>query len=352
MDRPVKLVLSRAQMYSVVGYQPLTRNRLGLSCDAEGRLTAVTHACENITAMSDDYIEWATVAAKSLYDIPSMRLTQRLERVNTNLPTPIRAPIEGPGTWPLESAMDEIARVLEIDPVDLRLANYAETEPADGRPWSSKKLREAYHDGARLFGWRERASKPRRDGFWYIGHGMATCTTGTFRFPGAARVRICADGSVIVETGTHDIGTGTPTIVVQIVANEFGIDPGRVSVRWGETNLPTPAPLYGSAATLGVGSAVLLAVRDAKAKLARLTTENDLAAAIRGAGMTEVVGDGAFALPNGAEVSENGAGTPYAMRTWGAIFVEVGVDPDLGIIACAAPSGATRPAIPRPRAAR
>jgi len=145
-------------------------------------------------------------------------------------------------------------------------------------------------------------------------------------------VRVRNDGSVVVETGTHDIGTGTPTIVVQIVADEFGINPRRVRVRWGDTTLPTPAPLYGSAATLGVGSAVLLAARDAKAKLARLTTENDLAAAVRSAGRTEVVGNGAFALADGAEISENGSGTPYAMRTWGAVFVEVGVDPDLGIV--------------------
>jgi xanthine dehydrogenase YagR molybdenum-binding subunit len=227
--------------------------------------------------------------------------------------------------------MDELAHVLGMDPLDLRLRNVADADPASGKPWSSSKLREAYTEGARLFGWRGRP-RGARDGHWRIGHGMASCTMGTFRFPAKARVRLLRDGSAIVETSTHDIGTGTYTIMPQIAADTLGLDPACVRLEAGDTRLPAGGPTYGSSSTMGTGSAVLAAARQVREKLARLTNLPPGAEAMRQAGVEEVVGDGAFELPGGVPFEEGGAGTPYAIRTFGAIFVEVGVDAELGLL--------------------
>jgi xanthine dehydrogenase YagR molybdenum-binding subunit len=322
--RPVRLALSRADLYSCLGYQPRIAQKVALGADASGRLTAVRHDVVNLTTVTDDFVEFATEASKGLYAAPAMRLAQRVERANVAMPTPMRAPVEGPGLWALESAMDELAHRIGIDPLDLRLANYAETDPATGQPWSSKRLREAYEEGARLYGWRERPRKPQRDGDWLVGHGMATCTMGTFRNPSSAEVRIRADGSVLVATGTQDIGTGTLTIFPQIAADVLGLPADQVELAMGDTRLPEAGPTYGSSSTMGVGAAVLRAAEDARAQLARLGDGGPIAEVMRRAGRSEIVGSGRF------DPAEHGKG--FAMRTFGAVFVEVGVDPELGLL--------------------
>jgi xanthine dehydrogenase YagR molybdenum-binding subunit len=330
--RPVKLHLRRQDQYSCVGYQPWMEQEMSLGATREGRLTALSHGIVNTTAMAETHFEPAGEGSKSLYASPAIRTRQLLERININVPTPMRAPVEGPGLWPLESAMDELASALRMDPLDLRLANYAEADPHTGRPWSSKKLREAYEEGARLYGWRRRRERPRQDGAWRIGHGMATCSMGTFRFPGEARVRLRADGTALIEANTHDIGTGTQTVFSQIAAEELGLRIEQVSIRWGDTALPAGGPVYGSSATMGTGSAVALACREIRAKLAALGSGNDPSAILRQAGLEELTADGKFTLPGDAPFNGDGEGTPHAMRTWGAIFLEVGVDPDLGLV--------------------
>jgi xanthine dehydrogenase YagR molybdenum-binding subunit len=183
---------------------------------------------------------------------------------------------------------------------------------------------------------------------------MASCTMGTFRFPSKARVRLLADGTAVVEAGFHDIGSGTLTIFPQIAADMLGLDPAKVTARMGDTTLPQAGPTYGSSSTIGVGAAVLDAARDARRKLARLANLPPDEAEMRGgrilrhgggvgdgvavadvmreAGVGEVVGEGAFALPGEAPFEADGKGTPFAMRTFGAVFVEVGVDPELGLL--------------------
>jgi xanthine dehydrogenase YagR molybdenum-binding subunit len=334
VGRPVKLQLTRAQMYAMAGHQPIMRQELSLGCDAAGKLTALQHKNLNACPVTDTFFEPATSISRSLYAAPAIWTSEEIERVNISLGTPMRAPAEGPGSWALESAMDELAEQAGMDPLDLRIAAHADVHPENGKPWSSKKLLEAYEEGARLYGWRERAARPRIDGPWRIGHGMATCTMGNFRFPGEARVRLTPEGGAVVETNTHDIGTGTQTIFSQIAAEELGLPVERVSIRWGDSELPKAGPVYGSSATMGTGGAVALAARDAKAKLARLTGaavgELDVSAALRriNAG---VVGEGRFTLPGDGDFNLDGTDTPHAMKTWGAIFLEVGVDPDFGI---------------------
>jgi len=333
VGRPVKLVLTRAQMYSNVGYQPRMVQTVALGADAGGRLTAIRHDVVNVTGVSDDFVEFATAASKAMYASPAIQTSQRVERCNVNLPTAMRAPVEGPGTWALGSAMDELAHALGMDPLDLRLLNYAEVDPAHGRPWSSKKLREAYEEGASLFGWRGRQT--RREGAWIVAQGMADCTMGTFRFPSAARLTLRADGSALIESGFHDIGSGTLTIFPQVAADVLGLDPADIEVRHGDTTLPQAGPTYGSSSTIGVGGAVWDAackVRDQLARLSNLPPDTPVRDAMRRASVPEIVAEGCFALPGGKPFEADGSLTPYAMRTFGAVFVEVAVDPELGLL--------------------
>jgi xanthine dehydrogenase YagR molybdenum-binding subunit len=331
--RPVRLTLSRSLMYANVGYQAWMRQHMELGAGADGRLTAIRHEIVNSTALLDTHFEPSSETSKCLYASPAIATKQTLERVHANLPTAMRAPVEGPGTWALESAMDELAVALKIDPLDLRLRNYAEVDPHTGKPWSSKKLRDAYENAARRFGWRERHAKPKRDGEWVIGNGMATATMGCFRHAGGARVRLKDDGTAVVETGTHDIGTGTQTVFTQIAADTLGLPIDRVAIQWGDTKLPQASPVYGSSATMSTGSAVLLAAREARSKLDKLVPGvKDHGAAMRKAGIADITGEATFKLPKGLPFNADGADTPHAMRTWGAVFVEIGVDPDFGIL--------------------
>ena len=327
--RPVKLHLRRADQFACVGYQPWMEQTIRLAADADGVLLGVEHNAVNNTGLVETHIEPATEASKSLYAAPAIRLRQEIERVSLNVPTPMRAPVEGPGLWALESAMNELADAVGVDPLDLRLANFAEVSPADGRPWSSNRLREAYTEGAHRYGWRTRHERPRQDGPWRIGHGMATCSMGSFRFPGAARVHLSADGDAVVESNVHDIGSGAQTVLSQIAAEELGVPLDRVDMRWGDTDLPRTGPTYGSSTTMGTGSAVAAAARDITKQLADLGID---AGQMAEAGVDELVGEGTYELPDGAMFNGDGEGTPYAMRTWGAVFVEVGVDPDFGVL--------------------
>ncbi len=169
--RPVKLVLTRANLYSCLGYQPRMAHKMALGADAAGCLTAVTHDVVNLTTVTDDFPEYATEASKSLYAAPALRTSQRMERANVAMPTPMRAPVEGPGLWALESAIDELAASLDMDPLDLRLINYAEEDSATGQPWSSKKLREAYEEGARLSAGASARASPGATATGWLGMG-------------------------------------------------------------------------------------------------------------------------------------------------------------------------------------
>ncbi len=327
--RPVKLHLRRSDQFTNVGYQPWMEQTMRLAADESGRLIGIEHIAVNNAGIVDTHVEPAALSSRNLYAANAIRTRQIIERVNLNVPTPMRAPLEGTGQWALESAMNELAEAAGVDPLDVRLANFAQESPADGRPWSSNRLREAYAEGARRYGWRERHDLARTDGPWLIGHGLATCTMGSFRFPSAARVRLREDGTVVVETSVQDIGTGVQTILSQIAGEELCVPRTRVEIRWGDTSLPAGGPAYGSSTTMSAGSAVALAARDVLQQLATRGVEIMDTDALRGIG--EIIGEGRFTPPGGA-MNLDGEGTPLAIRTWGAIFVEVGVDRDFGLV--------------------
>jgi xanthine dehydrogenase YagR molybdenum-binding subunit len=346
--RPVKLVLTRQQMYGMVGPQPQMVHDVRLGAGADGKLLGVGHATTNITGVTEDYVEFGAVPGRSFYACDNITTSQRVRRGNVTLPTFMRSPWDGPGSWALGSAMDELARALDMDPLDLRLINYAETDPESGKPWSSKKLREAYEEGARRFGWRTRPKGGTRDGHWRIGYGMADCSQGQARFHSTARIRLKADGTAQIESSFCDIGTGPATIFPQIAGEVLGLDPKQVLAVAGDSDLPYSGPTYGSGTTISTGAAVQQAAQRVRAKLARLAgwpTEEitmqggqiihgDKSHTIREvlgeAGVAELVSDGAFDLPGGAPVDMGSSEFPA--RTFGVIFVEVGVDQELGLL--------------------
>jgi xanthine dehydrogenase YagR molybdenum-binding subunit len=346
--RPVKLVLSRQHMYGMVGPQPQMTHEVRLGASNSGKLMGITHLAANVTGVTDDYVEFGAVPGRSFYACDNITTSQRVQRGNMTLPTFMRSPWDGPGSWALGSAMDELARQLNIDPLDLRLINYAETDPESGKPWSSKKLREAYEEGARRFGWRSRPKGGTRDGYWRVGCGMADCSQGQARFHSTARVILRADGTARVESSFCDIGTGPATIFPMVAADVLGLEPGQVIAVSGDTNLPYAGPTYGSATTISTGAAAQQAAQRVRAKLARVAGWNPDEIVMRDGsivrgnqsrtiqevmndnGVSELASDGAFDLPNGAPVDMGSA--EYPARTFGAIFVEVGVDPDLGLL--------------------
>jgi xanthine dehydrogenase YagR molybdenum-binding subunit len=346
--RPVKLVLTRQQMYGMVGPQPQMVHDVHLGAGAEGKLLGVGHATTNITGVTEDYVEFGAVPGRSFYACDNITTSQRVRRGNVTLPTFMRSPWDGPGSWALGSAMDELARALDMDPLDLRLINYAETDPESGKPWSSKKLREAYEEGARRVGWRTRPKGGTRDGHWRIGYGVADCSQGQARFHSTARIRLKADGTAQIESSFCDIGTGPATIFPQIAGEVLGLDPKRVTAVAGDSDLPYSGPTYGSGTTISTGAAVQQATQRVRAKLARLAgwpaeeitmrdgqiIHGDKSRTIREvlgeAGVAELVSDGTFDLPGGAPFDMGPSEFPA--RTFGVIFVEVGVDQELGLL--------------------
>lgn len=335
--RPVKLVLRRSDMYTAHGYQAAQRQTITLGATREGRLTGIRHHAVGLTSLAGNYIDLAVQASRGMYATPAFDTTTRIERAHVPTPTAMRPPQEGPGMVALETAMDELAYTLNLDPVELRLRNYAEVDPSDGRPYSSKQLRECYLQGAQRFGWGKRPMAPRslRDGRMSIGWGMASVLMGTFRFAAAARVRMRVDGLVAVECGTQEIGTGNYAVLAQIAAEALGVDPSRITVVLGDTTLPEAGPTTGSSTTMSAGSAVTDAAGRLRARLAELareygTSPGDYAGAMRAAGVEELTADGSWTP--GATFDAGGGTSGVSMHSYGAVFVEVAVDPDLGIV--------------------
>jgi xanthine dehydrogenase YagR molybdenum-binding subunit len=330
VGRPVKLHLRRADQYTATGYQPLITQRVELGADLEGRLMALRHRASNITGLVETYVE-APTEVKDLYACPVIDVDQDIERVSFGVPTPMRTTNSAPGLWALESALNELAHELRIDPLELRLRNYAETDPISGRPWSSKRLRDAYEQGAELFGWRERHKGGWRDSHWRIGSGMATAAHSTLRQPGRARVRLRRDGSVRIESDAQDIGTGLHTLLTQIAADELDVPVTDVTIAWGDNALPVTGPIWGSS-TMHTGDAVALACREVRRKLAGVCDSATVADAFRDLSVDEIIGEATSALPGGVAADHGGGASGYAMGVWGAVFVEVAVDLELGLV--------------------
>jgi xanthine dehydrogenase YagR molybdenum-binding subunit len=246
LKQPVKLVLSRPMMFHNVGHRPRTEQRMRLGASADGKLVSLQHEYANATSMLDDYEENCGEATPHMYSVPNLRVTSGIVRRNIGTPTAMRGPGAVPGLFALESAMDELAVKLGMDPLELRLLNEPTIDEGLGLPFSSRHFKECATLGAGKFGWSKRDPKVgsmKRDGMT-LGWGMAACSWLAARFDCTASVELRDDGTVRVASAVQDIGTGTYTVMAQMAAETLGINVENVEVGLGDTALP-PGPLSG-----------------------------------------------------------------------------------------------------------
>ncbi len=375
--RPVKLAITRQMMQTNIGRRAETIQKIALSTETNGKLTAIRH--HNISYKNlSGFFEQSGVQTKTLYQAPIREITYELAKLNIGTPTFMRAPGETPGTFALESAMDEMAHELKIDPIEFRIRNHTNIDPITKNKFSSEYLLECYQKGAEIFGWGKRKMQPRanRNGNFLVGYGMATATYPAFRSAASARVVLAADGSLKVMSATQDIGTGTYTIMAQTASETLGVPVEKITVELGDSNLP-PAPLSGgSVTTASVNPAVLsacellrkslleLAVADAASPLngrkteeiifsdSRFLLKNDKSITDSYIGImqrngktameacaTTTPAEGGFGGPSTppcivapVDVQKNYEGNKYSFHSFGAQFAEVWVDEELGIV--------------------
>jgi xanthine dehydrogenase YagR molybdenum-binding subunit len=304
VQRPVKLALTRQQMYPLTGYRTPTIQRLQLGADAEGRLSAIAHDVVEQTSTLQEFAEQTAVPTRMMYASPNRRTTHRLVALNVPTPSWMRAPGECPGMYALESALDELALACGVDPVELRIRNEPELDPESGNPFSTRNLVACLREGAERFGWGDRApAGTRRDGRWLVGMGVASSTYPARRAPSTAHGRAEPDGTFTIRITAADIGTGARTALTQIAADALDVELDRVHVEIGDSESGQAMLAGGSMGTSSWGAAVVKACR-------RLRT-----------GETEV----------SVDTSEEAAAVePLAKHAYGAQFVEVRVDVDTG----------------------
>ena len=356
LKRSVKVVLTRDQMFTF-SYRPHTLQTVKLGAEPDGRLNAILHDAVAGTSRFEDYQENVVNWSGLLYHCENVALTYKLAKLDTYTPADMRAPGATTGVFALETGMDELAYEAGIDPVDLRLANYAETDENENKSFTSKELRACYAQGAERFGWSERKPEPRsmREGRELVGWGMATGVWEAFMMKASARARLTANGHVEIATATSDIGTGTYTILSQIAADELGVGLDQVSVKLGDSSLPASPIEGGSWTAASNGSAVKLACEAVRRSLlakAGAITDSPLAKAsahdvVLMGGKLALTDDPARAVSisdimRAAEVDaieEEATAKPglidqmrYAAYTHSATFAEVRVDEDLGVI--------------------
>jgi xanthine dehydrogenase YagR molybdenum-binding subunit len=354
--RPVRLALTRPQMFGSVGARPRTEQHFVLAARHDGTLTAMRHDSISNTSMIEDWTETCCMVTRMLYAVPNQVTTHRLVQLNLGTPTFMRAPGETTGSFAIESAMDELAWKLKMDPVALRLKNYAEVDPQENKPFSSKALRQCYEIGAEKFGWSRRTSTPRsmRSGNTLIGLGMATATYPANRSPAAAIARILPDGTAMVASGTQDLGTGTYTVMTQVCADALGFPPEKIHFALGDSSLPQAPGSGGSQSAASVSPAVHDACMQVRSRLLSLAVA-DNASPVHGMDLADVSVENGWVVSRSnpslrdpaaailaraggqsievvASVKPGQERSEYSMHSFGAVFTEVHVDADLGTI--------------------
>ena len=377
VQRPVKLVITRQMMQTNVGRRPATKQTVEMATDDKGMLTAIRHHTESYGNLSE-FFEPAGKQTGVLYKVPLREITYKIAKLNIGTPTYMRAPGETPGSFALESAIDEMAYKLKMDPIAFRVLNHTAEDPLKKHPFSSEHLLECYKIGAEKFGWQQRNAMPGqiRKGKQLIGYGMATATYPAIRSAASARVTLMMDGTALVQSATQDIGTGTYTILAQTAADALGIPIEKITVKIGDSSLP-PAPVSGgSTTTASVNPAVMAAgemlrkdllslaladsgsplkskrpedisyegaaffvtsdksVTDSYANIMRRNNKNTLEACTTampasGSGLSSQTAPCMLAP---SEKEENSDKEKYSFHSFGAQFAEVWVDEDFGTI--------------------
>jgi xanthine dehydrogenase YagR molybdenum-binding subunit len=316
VGRPVKLALTREQMFPLVGHRTPTIQRIRLAANHTGQLTAIAHDVVEETSTVQEFVEPTVAPTRLMYAAPNRQTTTRLARLDVPTPTAMRAPGECPGMFALESAMDEMAVACGIDPIEFRSRNEPTVDPASGLPFSSRGLVPCLREGARRFGWDQRDPRPRarQDGRWLVGTGVAASTYPARLFPATARARVQRDGQYTVSIDATDIGTGAWTALTQIAADALAAPVERVRLEIGDSMLPAAGVAGGSTGTASWGTAIVKAARKLRARL-----HDEFSDIVPGAGLEATGG-----------VIENPETKHYAMHAFGAQFAEVRVDVDTG----------------------
>ncbi|MEI5668549.1 xanthine dehydrogenase family protein molybdopterin-binding subunit [Bosea sp. CCNWLW174] len=334
LGRPVKVVMTRQQVFETTGRRPMTRQRIRLGANSDGRLTLVQHETITDQLEGEVFFEPAGLATHLLYAGENRVVDHKVVRTNKQLAVSMRAPGEAVGLLTLECAMDELAEALSLDPIELRLRNEPKSHPEMDMPFSSRALVDCLRQGAARFGWERRNTSPgqMRDGDWLVGHGVAAAARGNLFGPSRVRATIQGDGRVVVETEMTDIGTGTYTILAQIAADLLGVPLKQVEVRLGDTDDPRSAGSGGSWGATTSGSALYAACAELRARLAAAAgacvdavtlTDGILTAPGISRPITELVGNG---------LSAEGATEPgesnqrFNQTSYGAHFCEVRVN--------------------------
>jgi len=353
VQRPVKLALTREDTFRMVGGRTISEQYVGLGAQNDGTLTALIHTGLTATTLSGRYAEQCTFPPRHLYASQSFIIGQKIVYLDTVANTWMRAPGESIGTFALESAIDELAYELQMDPIEVRRINEPHKDPTRDIPFSSRHLTEAYRQGAEKFGWKVRKPGSQRDGKYLVGQGTATAYYPFLRFPAKVRVQLCADGSAVVQTPASDMGMGTATAQIQHAADRLGLPMHRVNFQYGDSSLPdTPILAGGSNQTATIFAAVREAVEQIHRELLKLAHQRS-DSPLHGAKYEEVEarngglfrqGDRASGETYAAILQKSGqasveaepsSGPPmelmkYSMASYGAQFCEVRVDEETG----------------------
>ncbi len=272
LKRPVKVVLTRPQMFNLTGYRPQSWQRLSIGADASGKFIGIAHEAVSNTSRYEDFREGIVNASRFLYACENVTTEYKLLPLDVSTPTWMRGPGEATGCFALESVIDELAYVLKMDPVELRLINFAEINPESKLPWSSNFLKECYDQGREMIGWKNRSTVPgklREDGM-LVGYGMANGVFGPGRWQAAVRARLAADGLLTFESAVSDMGPGTTTAMTKIAADSLQMPLDRIRFKLGDSDLPPGPTQGGSTTTSTLGSAVYLACETLKTTLKEL----------------------------------------------------------------------------------
>jgi xanthine dehydrogenase YagR molybdenum-binding subunit len=278
IGKPVKLMLTREQMFTQVGYRPQAIQKISMGAGKDGKLTAINHEATAITASYQVFTEGIVNASRSLYACPNVTTRYKLYPLNFSQPTWMRGPGETTGAFGQESAMDEMAYALNLDPIELRLRNYADKDLEKDLPYSSKFLKEAYLLGAEKINWKDRNMEPRsmKEGDWLVGYGTGTGIFVAWRGEAKVAAKFFADGSLVLQSGVSDMGAGTATSMTKLASDTFGLSPKNIKFEMGDSNLP-PGPMQGGSGTTStLGTAVYNACTSLKKRLTELVKDNSI----------------------------------------------------------------------------
>jgi xanthine dehydrogenase YagR molybdenum-binding subunit len=351
--RPVRIALSREQVYRIVGGRTRAEQRVAVGAHRTGALSSLIQTCATVTPDHARYAEQCTFPARHLYATENLFVGQTIVPLDVVANTWMRAPGESIGTFALESALDELAYALGIDPIEVRRLNEPSRDPTAGTAFSGRHLLEAYDRGAKRFGWdrRPRETRAQRDNGWLVGQGVATAYYPAYRFPGSARVSIHADGTARVSAAAQEMGMGTATVQLQHAAERLGLPIGQISFHYGDSTLPDSPIAGGSCQTISIAAAVHAAAGKLHTALVDLAKGNGGVLADAAVENTELRDGGLYRTDDPAKGelfstilrragreqidAEASAATPmemlkYSMGSYGAQFCEVRVREDSG----------------------